>query len=153
MAELTRLEEIEVQKYIENLLGLRPQLQKHQWQRDLDRSAMYLGAQAKAFDLGLNEEKLKDALGGLPYQGRYTQSDVQDIQKGLLGKYQDIPLVKTLIPSIDKYGGHNAAYIAMMQYSPSTLDKGDLFSYWHGEGKLGSQLVQDSLMDLEYKGL
>ena len=148
MAELTRLEEIKVQRYIENLLGLRPQLQKHQWQRDLDRSAMYLGAQARAFDLGLNEEKLKDALGGLPYQSRYTQSDVHDIQKGLLGKYQDAP-----ITSLDKYGGDNAAYIAMMQYSPSNLDKGDLFSYWQGEGKLDSQLVQDSLMDLEYKGL
>lgn len=145
MAELTRLEEIDAQRYIENLLGLGPQLQEHQWQRDLARKAMWLGATAKATDIALDKEKLKSALEGLPYQGRYTLSDVSDIQRGLLGKYQDAP-----IPPLDEHGGGNAAYIAMMKYSPSTLDKGNLFSHWISSGAEDNSLVQNAIMDLDF---
>ena len=150
---LNKQEEADAQKYIEDLLGLRDT------KNLVDKAAMTASALARAVNLGMNEESRNAALSGLPHQGRYGYSDVRDIQKGLLGKYPNInidSILKFLTKDkegkplgLKNFGGEGAAYIAMMKYSPSTLEPKEMFNFWKTNPQ--SALVTNSLMDLDIR--
>jgi hypothetical protein len=149
---LSKQEEADAQKYIEDLLGLRDT------KNLFGKGAMTASALIKSFNIWRDEEKRNAALSGLPYKGRYGYSDVRDIQKGLLGKYPHIDVDKILgffvkdkeenPLGLKDVGGESAAYIAMMKHSKDTLDPYDMFAFW--KKNPDKEAITNSLMDLDF---
>ena len=132
-------EELEVGRALEKLFGLKPTGHPFLKYKDAVEKVGLLG-------LGQNYESRlnwKDAIQSLPYQGRYTLSDVEDMTNRLKGKYPDAPFIS------DATG--NDVYMKIMQYSPRTLDDREVFHYW--SKKPENEILQNAIMDLDLKGL
>ena len=132
-------EELEVGRALEKLFGLKPTGHPFLKYKDAVEKVGLLG-------LGQNYESRlnwKDAIQSLPYQGRYTLSDVEDMTNRLKGKYPDAPLIS------DATG--NDVYMKIMQYSPRTLDDREVFHYW--SKKPENEILQNAVMDLDIIGL
>ena len=150
-------EELEVGRALEKLFGLKPTGHPFLKYKDAVEKVGLLGL-GKTSESRLN---WKDAIQSLPYQGRYTLSDVEDMTNRLKGKYPDAPLISGVrdffhrlkypdAPLISDATG-NDVYMKIMQYSPRTLDDREVFHYW--SKKPENEILQNAIMDLDIIGL